>query len=97
MITMVNAQNTLRHYIAKGRKALRRNDYDACHGIFEKASDDFLCYRLKCSNCPHDDFSYCGLRNSKLTEQQIFMLHCFPNLLKEFEKTLKNMQNKQER
>lgn len=79
-------QNALRHYIAKGKRALRSGDYDRMRKIWSEACgilDSSICYK-----CRHDDFGYCGLRHSDMGEEEIFVRYCFPSVLASWENEL---------
>ena len=82
--TMMTEMNALRYYLAKGKKALKSNDYERMKKIWNDASsviDAGLCF---C--CIHDDIGYCGLRrNSDITEEEKFVKFCFPSVLKWWE------------
>lgn len=76
--------NALRHYLAKGKKALKSNDYERMRSIWNEAAsviDCGLCYK-----CPQDDIGYCGLRrNSDISEEEKFVKYCFPSVLEWWE------------
>ena len=80
--------NALRHYLSKGKKALKSNDYERMKKIWNDASsiiDTGLCFR-----CIHDDIGYCGLRrNSDITEEEKFVKFCFPSVLEWWKNQLK--------
>lgn len=76
---MMTEGNALRHYLAKGKKALKSNNYDRMRKLQSEASgiiDGCPCYK-----CPHDDFGYCGLRHSDISEEEIFVKYCFPSVV----------------
>ena len=77
---MMTDGNALKHYLAKGKKALKSNDYERMKKIWNEAAsviDCGLCYK-----CPQDDIGYCGLRrNSDIREEEKFIKYCFPCVL----------------
>ena len=71
--------NALRHYLAKGKKALKSNDYERIRSIWNEAAnviDCGLCYK-----CPQDNIGYCGLRYSDVSGEEKFVKYCFPSVL----------------
>lgn len=76
--------NALRHYLAKGKKAIKSNNYERMKTIWDEAAnviDCSLCYK-----CLQDDIGYCGLRrNSDISEEEKFVKYCFPSVLKWWE------------
>lgn len=77
---MMTECNALRHYLAKGKKAFKSNDYERMKKILNEATnviDCGLCYK-----CPQDDIGYCGLRrNSDMSEEEKFVKYCFSSVL----------------
>lgn len=79
--------NALRHYIVKGRKALKSGDYQKMKEIWNQS-----CKILNpdmCHCCNEDDIGYCGLRRSNLSEEDKFTKYCFPSFIKAMEKEVK--------
>lgn len=80
-------QNALRHYVVKGRKALKSGNYDKMHKVWK----DSLCeLNIElCRWCIYDDFDYCGLRREPIDEKEKFVKYCFPSYLKSMEEQVK--------
>lgn len=76
--------NAMRHFLSKGKKALKRGNYEEMKEIHCKAVEILDCERA-CDICSHDDFGYCGLRSASITHEEMFTTICFPSLLKAWE------------
>lgn len=80
-------QNAIRHYLSKGKKALKSNNYLLMKKIWEDASD-VLDVEL-CDFCIQDDFGYCGLRKTNISDEEKFVKYCFPALILRWESEVK--------
>ena len=80
-------QNALRHYVVKGRKALKSGDYEKMHKVWKDAQHE-LNVEL-CKYCIYDDFDYCGLRRESIDKKEMFVKYCFPSYLKSMEELVK--------
>ena len=79
-------QNALRHYISKAKKAKQRNNFKEMWKLYSQATkiiDVDYCYK-----CPYEDFGYCRLRKSHISEEEKFIKHCFDGFIKEMENVL---------
>lgn len=82
-------QNALRHYISKAKKARKRNNYSEMWKIYSEATgiiDVDCCYK-----CIQDDFGYCGLRRSHISNEERFMKYCFDGFIRDMEYMLNNL------
>ena len=87
---IMTEKNALRHYLAKAKKAKKRNNYEEMRNIYEDATnilDVDICYK-----CPQDDLGYCGLRGnrSSLTWEEIFQKYCFDGFIRDMEHMLES-------
>lgn len=83
----MNKMNALRHYLSKAKKALKakRYDTDLVSNIESELDDAF------CNDCIHEDFGYCALRNSNMTDEEAFMNFCLPNMIKAIQSMIKEV------
>lgn len=87
---MMTEGNALRHYLAKGKKTIKSNDYERMKTIWNEATKVIDC--SSCYKCPQDDIGYCGLRYSDVSEEQKFVKYCFPSVLEWWEYQLSERQ-----
>ena len=85
--TYMTEVNAMRHFLSKGKKALKRGSYEEMKEIHYKAVEILDCERA-CDVCNYDDFGYCGLRSASITDEEKFITICFPSLLKAWEEDL---------
>ena len=89
---LMTSQNALRHFVIKGRKALKENDYEKMHKVWEESLKVLAISDINpdlCGNCLEDDLGYCGLRRENIPEKDKFIRYCFPSYLKAMEKETK--------
>lgn len=84
---IMTEQNALRHYISKAKKARKRNDYSEMWKIYSEATE--IIDINYCHKCLYDDFGYCGLRNNKISNKEIFIKYCFDGFIRNMEEKLK--------
>lgn len=88
--TYMTEINAMRHYLSKGKKALKRGNYEEMKELHCKAVEILDCERA-CDVCGYDDFGYCGLRSASIPYEEIFSTICFPSLLKAWEMDLSKL------
>ena len=87
-------QNSLRHYLSKAKKANKRQDYNEMWKLYAKAVSTLdICY---CFKCPQDDFGYCRLRRSCITDEERFVKYCFNGFIRDMEEQLKDLMKRKE-
>jgi len=75
----MNKKNAMNHVISKLKKFKANPIKDGKKYIeigekFYSIPSDYNIYY--CDKCIHEDFGYCGLRNSKLNNEDIFIRFC---------------------
>lgn len=81
--TYMTEGNALRHFVVKARKAIKTGDYHIMKQIWNQACE--ILEPDMCIHCMEDDIGYCGLRRSKISEEEKFVTYCFPSFLKAME------------
>ena len=84
-------QNALRHYISKAYKVRKRQKFEEMYSLWHEAAGCMEIYY--CYKCEHDDFGYCGLRHTNISEEDKFKKYCFNGFVKYMENELKFLQN----
>lgn len=89
---LMTSQNALRHFVIKGRKALKTGDYEKMHEVWKESLNVLAMSDINpdlCHYCLEDDFGYCGLRKDNILEKDKFVRYCFPSYLKAMEEEVK--------
>ncbi len=87
-------QNALRHYISKAYKSQKRQEFEEMQLLWREAAGciDIYC----CDKCQYDDFGYCGLRHTDISEEEKFKKYCFNGFVRYMEDELKHLKNPSE-
>lgn len=80
--TYMTKQNAQRYFLKRLSIAIGNKDVDKCDKLLDKMIDNGLYCSFRCEFCPHDDIGYCGLRRSKISDEEIKTRYCFPSVLK---------------
>ena len=77
----MNKENARKHIIKKCKTAINSKIESSVTGatnlIFEYEYDGKMCYK-----CDHEDFGYCGLRSSNISDFDRRIKYCLPSFLK---------------
>jgi hypothetical protein len=77
----MNKQNAIRHYLSKAKKALKKQDgnWQLISNVQGIVDDHY------CKYCHQEDFGYCGLRNSDITDEDRHVKYCLHCIIKYLE------------
>ena len=83
---IMTEQNALRHYISKAKKLRKNHNYETMQKLYSEATEiiNIDC----CHKCSQDDFGYCNLRNSDISNEDKFIKYCFDGFIRNMENEL---------